>query len=53
MFTILAAAALGVVVGALYNAEVDKVIDEYIGKWPRRTVGLAALGGIVALVILN
>lgn len=50
--TAILTALLGVVVGALYTAEVDKVIDRYIGKWPRRTVGLCALGGIVALVIL-
>lgn len=48
----IAIAALGIVVGALYNAEVDKVIDDYIGKWPRRTVGIVALGGIAVLIIL-
>ena len=52
MLELLVAAALGIVVGVLYNAELDKVLDHYIGKWPRRTVGLAALAAIVVLAVL-
>lgn len=50
--TTLLAAFLGIIIGALYNAEVDKYLDEWIGKWPRRTIGIAAAFGIAVLMII-